>query len=1184
MKRGLKLKFYIFELATIALFGLIPLLWYGQGYIALGHDMSFPLAPVDFFLDRLYVWTDRMGSFGSNQTDAISGIFIHGLEAFFSTLGFSLINTQKLTFIFWFTLPGITMYILLHSIHPEKDNYIIRVSGSLFYMMNHYLLQGWVIAERTKFSVVAALPLIVLIIINVVIREKSILGQSILLSFILFFLNGGAGIPLWGGILIVGLCTTIIALIYSSEKWVKKLARTSIFIFISAIFILLLNFYWIYPYVASFNQNFTQRLDLAGGVEAAISWSRDISRNTSLSNLFRMQGIPDWYDNSTHPYSNQFLNNPALIVLSLIFPSLAFLGLLKKEEEKREESMYKIVFLFILIVGLLFAAGSHPPFGGLYDFLLKEVPGFSIFRTPFYKFGMVLWLAYAYLIALGLKWVVETLLVRIKYFRGKLTALLLGLFIVILSIYNYPFFTGSFFFFSKEFSTMVKIPNYIFDVKKELEDDNFSGRTLLVPNTDKGTKLITYTWKYFSLSSIPSILSRESVLINDVILREVEPDIINAIFSELNRNTRSNLLRFTGVDRAIVQNDFTSPETMDYSVKSTNNDVKKSAQFKLSKKVGKWDFYNVLEESTAQEILPLIYSPVNIAYVSSSVNNLSFSAEIPAAPLSSDSFVFFKRGGLSTDVTSINNFNLYILEGVCVDCPQEINLTIDATPPAVLPNSSLYFLSEYFENRDRDKLVAQPKLIDFILKNMSKRVGSLGIFIGKKENEKVINKLIKALNEDVLEISKNYILLDDDLMKNKYSQIIYRHFQYFNSNLEQWRLVAANEKIKNDLNLFEKNLKDYINDVKLIPLYIKDPDNIVSHQYSFIVPQKGQYKISVYNPLNPKDTFYILLNNKRINLKRVEISNWYQSEVVEFDEGIHLAEIPRFDFSNYLVTLADFIIKKEGIKKICKEINITTKILDNTMTYKIEFKQRSVDDSLFEFKIVEQNRMVLDDQERIVYPTTIQETDDKFYKTTIMYKPSQLAKNAILKMCLNSDPSEPSVVNVYNFQVLPVNQDNIIFASYLNQTTNFKPPKVEYVKLNQTKYLVRVKNAPKEFTIQLNLRFDKAWKLREVETSLADVYFIKAKKEYLNGNVVEYSGFDKHILTDWVFKNSRYEKNSEITLNGFANGWSLKSGKDSKNEKVYLIEYTLQNDLYKSVLVTGISLVFGSLLYAKYKH
>ena len=65
------------------------------------------------------------------------------------------------------------MYALLCYLHPKKNDYPVRIFGSLFYMMNHYLLQAWTIAERTKFSIVAALPIVVLLIIKTLHKKES---------------------------------------------------------------------------------------------------------------------------------------------------------------------------------------------------------------------------------------------------------------------------------------------------------------------------------------------------------------------------------------------------------------------------------------------------------------------------------------------------------------------------------------------------------------------------------------------------------------------------------------------------------------------------------------------------------------------------------------------------------------------------------------------------------------------------------------------------------------------------------------------------------------------------------------------------------------------------------------------------------------------------------------------------
>ena len=153
------------EILVILFLGLTPLLWYGPGTIALGHDMGFPLAPVDHFLDRLYMWTQRVGGFGSDQSDGTSGFFIHGLEALLSESGLSLVVTQQISFIFWFIAPALGMYFLLSTLFPKESQRVTRLAGTVLYMFNHFFLQAWFIAERPKFSLATALPIILGLVI-----------------------------------------------------------------------------------------------------------------------------------------------------------------------------------------------------------------------------------------------------------------------------------------------------------------------------------------------------------------------------------------------------------------------------------------------------------------------------------------------------------------------------------------------------------------------------------------------------------------------------------------------------------------------------------------------------------------------------------------------------------------------------------------------------------------------------------------------------------------------------------------------------------------------------------------------------------------------------------------------------------------------------------------------------------
>ena len=128
------------EILIILFLGLTPLLWYKDpNSLALGHDMGFPIDPISFFKDRTFLWTDRVG-LGWDQTLGSAAILIHGFEAAVASLGVPIFLVQKVVFIFWFVLPGLAMYYFVSTIHREKDQWFIRLAGSLFYMFNHFLL------------------------------------------------------------------------------------------------------------------------------------------------------------------------------------------------------------------------------------------------------------------------------------------------------------------------------------------------------------------------------------------------------------------------------------------------------------------------------------------------------------------------------------------------------------------------------------------------------------------------------------------------------------------------------------------------------------------------------------------------------------------------------------------------------------------------------------------------------------------------------------------------------------------------------------------------------------------------------------------------------------------------------------------------------------------------------------
>ncbi len=1012
------------EILFLLIVGLIPLLWYRSGYIGFGHDMGFPLAPVDHFLDRLYTWTDRLGPFGSNSVQVLPGVFIHGLEALLSVIGFSLLNVQKITFVFWFVLPGITMYMLLRYLHPKQNDYPVRIFGSLFYMMNHYLLQAWVIAERTKFSIVAALPLVVLLIIKVLHKKESPIKNSILFALTLFFLNGGEGIPLLITLFVVVITTILSFLFLSSESFWSKIKRLLVFSLLSALFWILLSSYWLYPYFKSYNQTFGQRFEEAWGIAGTLSWSQSISANTSWINLFKLRGIPDWYSSPDHPYANEFLKNPLLLSINFVLIALALIGLINLKNLSGLSYKTRIYCLCLLLVGVPLSAGSHAPLGVVYDYLLANMPGFGMFRSGFFKFGMIIWFAYAYLIAVGVKDTTNWLKIKIS------PLILLTIFVVLLFIYNYPVFTGSFFNYSKEKSTMVKVPGYVFEAMKELDKNKFSTRTLSLPNADIRTEYIDYDWGYFSLNDLSHMMGRKSLIVNGVLARPNETDLITSTLSEYIKFGKSNLVKFISADRAIVQNDFISPDYDGNILSGINESFKKSKDFTFKKSIGRWDFYDYNDD-----VLPQISSPSTITFISSDKNGLDIVANLPGA-LDNTAFMWSDS---PKDGNKEKIFDKFIIQARCADCPPTENYQIYfSTSKVLIPGKSFYNFGKFI-NEARKNLSSNPiTKLDINLSTSTTLISDLGSLQAKKDEKGIqiaVNDLIKDLDEIRFNLNQIY---DPDTKQQFFKKL--RFFLSFFLNYEsQWATSAQPGPIKSDLQNLEIELKKFMAEIEVSIGQVKIEEDDKSYKYSLNIPQDGVYDLYLYIP----EETTLSVNGQKYNVQKFN-SNWYKA-------------------------------------------------------VKIPLKSSS-----------------------IIETPKLQDSKDR----------------------------------------------PVIFAM-LDNDVNLASPDIEFVALNQTKYLVKVKENG-QYVLNFNSRFDNNWTLREVNYRLASKYFSGDKKSYGDGRVIEYERKDAHLVTDILFPHNKQKYKPSFELNSFSNGWILNPQGQENNERIYLLEHNLQNDFYKAV---GISLV-----------
>jgi hypothetical protein len=223
---------------------------------------------------------------------------------------------------------------------------------------------------------------------------------------------------------------------------------------VSGIVVLCVHAFWILPVVlggrstSALGEQFTNP-----GMLKFLSFT-DFSHAISLLH-------PNWPENL---FGKVYFLQPEFIVLPLVaFASLIFVSL-------RKSNRTKILFFSLLaLLGAFFAKGVNEPFGGVYNWLFRYVPGFIMFRdsTKFYLF-----------IAIGYS-------ILIPYSLSKVTLKVRNIAIILFIIFWC--FTIRAVVIGQvmgNFRPLILTQEYT-QLKDELVNDTVPSRTLWIPGPDK---------------------------------------------------------------------------------------------------------------------------------------------------------------------------------------------------------------------------------------------------------------------------------------------------------------------------------------------------------------------------------------------------------------------------------------------------------------------------------------------------------------------------------------------------------------------------------------------------------------------------------------------------------------------------------------------------------------------------
>lgn len=738
---------------------LVPLLWYGgdPSTMIASHDVGAFLNPIELAKTRFFAWYSGE-NFGRSQTDASGSIVYYGIEALCAYLTGSVVTGQKLVVILWFIFPMLVLYILIQKIPVFKNKPYMALFAALIFQFNHFQQQGWRVFWRTRFSTYILLPIILVLLIDYLEGRRKLLKTAVFIGLAVLLLNGGGSPPVFGAdILLVLVSIFYYLLINFRNNFFIYLKRSILFILVSAISTLLMSSFWFIPYLYNSLKSYSQIVQNMGGVSTSLAWTDVVSQYTSSLNLLRNVGLLFWDTSSGDPHL--FFANPILIIVSFIWPVLTFSSIYFAKE--KQERKYIILFLLFTVTGLIFTAGTHPPFRSFYVFFLNYIPGYVIFRSPLYKFGNLLWFSYAVLIAFSLGSIIEITKSFVAKNRiiNKFIALLPILFLSSILLWDFPVFKNQFFDFNPDFSTILKIPSYVYDFGNWM-DKNIDpyARTLLLPDSDKNWRWEVYRWRYSSFGSqlIP-FLTTKNTISNDVSALDTEQTIVmlDKLYSLIKNNDPAwlTIANKFNIRYLLLRRDYYYD--LDWMPTTQPNLYEKIlAQEKNVEKVktsGQWDMYRIKTDIPAEKIY-LVSEPVFYAQNDDNIiPPLSLMEQ--KGPVTGNDVHLIPVKGIPDNVDNRENV-------IVVPSPLDSFLPVGSDglvlpKPEFLPDSPLYFLVENKESVLLKNTVMPEDIANIYIDLSLKRLAELNGFIKLKADLKKIEN-----------VSGRYILLLNDMTGN----------------------------------------------------------------------------------------------------------------------------------------------------------------------------------------------------------------------------------------------------------------------------------------------------------------------------------------------------------------------------------------------------------------------------------
>lgn len=1083
----------------------------------LGLDTGFAIDHIKFFQYRMNTWMANP-NFGVDMSTEMGLLPYVSIPAIIYYLGVPLLEVQKILLVGWFFILGTSSYLFFRELFPKKSQWIIRLGGVFVYLFNFHLYAFFLQGEQPMLASYAILPLFTLILYRFAIKKTRLVKTTALLgiTYLVFGSGGIRGIPLIGPVILTSLTLFVYfgILNWKKEKFSYVLRFTFLFILFVALAVPL-NAFWILPFVNSFSHEFSTQVTIAGGIDGAIGWAKFISTHDSYLNLFRLQGDNNWY---FFPFlwSNNYLVNPILILASFVFPIFAFTApILAKDKETRRIILF---FVILSLIALFFSAGAHAPFGELYTFMMKHIPGFATFRSAYYKFMPTVYFSYAVLISFTAYSLIEKTKKNIRVPLGIL-------FLVSILIYHYPYFQNTNSDFNKPFTTMVKVPKHVSEFGEMVSKADTPEKTLVLPQTNTRNTVKTYSWGYYGAFSIFALVTDEPYVQYDAYLfNDSANSLINTLYTKLRDR---DLLGFNNAARTIGIKYILLTKDVAFNYKTIPmedpNDYEKvlsdTSHFRKTWSSGPWTLYEILDNNILNVIN--VIPSVSVIYPNASELSTYFS-------LSSNSFVLADQ--IDPALLSKLAKSEELIGYPCISCTL---LTVQELPKIeyqnVLPGSLLYSIKLKRDEELFANATTPEQKVDVALGLSIKRASELfGITAAThtKEASQFIDPAKLMLKYwDVID---NY--LKNDLLYPDYTMIEKIHRYAFVQEDALERLLKSGDTRKSsELSSAVYKVIEKISGINArLAIMLEEKDWVRNFLYR-VDNEKNIEDLSVswLRQVNASNESYIepivMMEEETQSYEKVSVLPYYHLK----DGKIINVEVQ--NVPDILVDKRAETISVPGSKQVCSVYTIDKYRFDK----KYYLSVTAFDEKTPKYIYVKMTRGVFKTQDTIL-------ADPKFLNPDFIFAPANKKdaiskyefvgqpndKSANLYLCTNDtfDPEQAFSDVILREQITPD-----LYSFVISDEKKNILPAVSYKKISSTKYTINVRNAKDPYILSF------------LQTS----------------------------SPNWILTINGREQKDKFMLNGFANGWLI----SEKGDYEMVLEFRTQQAFYRGIALTGISFV-----------